>query len=187
MHMHLLLRRSRSLLGVVSLTLLATLGVSGAAPPDLSGTWVFDKAKSEVAANSQMAGHLVITQKDPHVRIAMFGADGKPGFTLDFVTDGKPASNTLGMPQTSSARWDGDTLIVAWNQASGASGAAPAANAASAPPAPGAAPQRARRAVAAFNWNWKLGPGSDTLINEVEMNPGPDASGEKWVFVRKGR
>jgi hypothetical protein len=165
------------MLTVASVAMLITLGLSGAAPPDLSGTWVFDKAQSEVGPNASMAGgYLLITQKNPHVKIEMFGQDGKPSFALDFVTDGTPTSNTLGIPQTSAARWDGDKLVIAWNQA----GAAP-----SAAPAPG--PPRRQRAATPFNWNWKLGPGGSTLINEVEMNPGPNASGEKWVFVRKGK
>lgn len=174
-------RRSRSCsrLAAVVLMLFGTLGLSGAAPPDLSGTWVFDKAQSEVPPNAPMAGgHIVVTQKDPSVKIEMFGADGKPSFTLDFVTDGKPAPNTLGIPQTSAARWDGDKLVVAWNQA---------AAAATAPAAPAAGPPRPRRGAAPFNWTWKLGAGGNTLINEVEMDPGPNASGEKWVFVRKGK
>jgi hypothetical protein len=163
--------RFRSIFAAATLVTLAPLGLSGAAPPDLSGTWVFDKAQSEVAPNASLPGQLLITQKNPNVKIEMIGGEGKPGVTLDFVTDGKPASNTLGVPQTSSARWDGDKLVIAWNQA--------------AAPAPG--PPRPRRASAPFNWTWKLGPGGRTLINEVEMNPGPNASGEKWVFVRTGK
>jgi hypothetical protein len=165
------------MLAAASLAVLATIGLSAAAPPDLSGRWVFDAAKSELGPDASMAGgSLVITQRDPNVKLEMFGQDGKPSFTLDFVTDGTPASNTLGMPQTSSARWNGDTLVIAWNQ----DGAAP-----SAAPTPG--PPRRQRAAAPFNWHWKLGPGGNTLINEVEMNPGPNASGQKWVFVRKGK
>lgn len=172
--------RARARLAVLGLMLLGTLGLAGAAPADLSGTWVFDKAQSEVPPNAPFAGgHIVVTQKDPSVRFEMFGADGKPSFTLDFVTDGKPTMNTLGMPQSSAAKWDGDKLVVAWNQAVGAP-AAPAA-------APGDGPPRPRRGAAPFNWTWKLGAGGKTLINEVEMDPGPNASGEKWVFVRKGK
>jgi hypothetical protein len=163
------------MLAVAGLAILTALGLSGAAPPDLSGTWVFDQAQSEVGPNASMVGgHLLITQKNPHVKIEMFGQDRKPSFTLDFVTDGTLASNTLGIAQTSSARWDGDRLVIAWNQAAAAPSAAPA---------PG--PPRRQRAATPFNWTWKLGPGANTLINEVEMNPGPNASGEKWVFVRK--
>jgi hypothetical protein len=37
-------------------------------------SWVFDKAQSEVGPNASMAhGPLLITQKNPHVRIEMFG------------------------------------------------------------------------------------------------------------------
>ncbi len=169
-------RRSRSPVALVGLTLVAALEVCSAAAPDLSGTWVFDQARSEVGPNASMAGgHLVITQKDPHLKIEMSGSDGKPSFTLSFVTDGTPASNTLGGPQISSARWEGETLVVAWNQT------------AEAPSAPAPGPPRPRRAAAAFNWTWQLGSGGNTLINEVQLNPGPYASGEKWVFVRKGR
>jgi hypothetical protein len=166
-------RRSRSPLALVGLTLFAALEVFSAAAPDLSGTWVFDQARSEVGPNASMAGgHLVITQKDPNLKIEMFGPDGKPSFTLSFVTDGTPTSNTLGVPQTSSARWEGETLVVAWNQTASA---------------PAAGPPRPRRGAAAFNWAWQLGPGGNTLINEVQLNPGPNTSGEKWVFVRKGK
>jgi hypothetical protein len=159
----------RLLLTLISFSLILIVGLSSAASPDFSGRWVFDPAQSEA---SMKGGQLLITQKEATVTVQMFGADGSPSFTLNFVTDGKPTPNSFGIPQTSAAHWDGEKLVVAWNQAS-------------APPneAPSAAPRS--RAAAPFNWTWKLGPGGKTLINEVEMNPGPNASGEKWVFVRK--
>jgi hypothetical protein len=164
----------RLLFTLMSLGLILTVALS-AAPPDLSGTWVFDQTQSEVGPRASIkGGHLLITQQAATVNIQMFGSDGNPSFTLNFVTDGKPMPNTFGVPQTSAAHWDGDKLVVAWNQAAAPPSQAPSAGA----PTP-------RRAMAPFNWTWKLGPGGKTLINEVEMNPGPSASGEKWVFVRK--
>jgi hypothetical protein len=160
------IQRQKALIG-------ATLLLS-ASKPNFSGHWEFDSGQSEVAQNVSMkGGRLRITHNEPNITIAMFGPDGTASYTLNFVTNGKPVTNTFGVPQVSVTQWKGDKLVITWNPE----------NKEAPPPAPGV--PRRQMATSPFEWTWSIGPGGKTLVNEVHMTSGREERGEKWVFVRR--
>jgi hypothetical protein len=168
------IRNPRPFLMAGCLALMGATLVLSASKPNFSGHWEFDSEQSEVAQNASMkGGRLRITHNEPNITIAMFGPDGAASYTLNFVTNGEPVTNTFGVPQVSVTQWKGDKLVITWNPE----------NKEAPPPAPGV--PRRQMATSPFEWTWSLGPGSKTLVNEVHMTSGREELGEKWVFVRR--
>jgi len=90
---------------------------SSSARPNLSGTWVLDKSKSEFGPMPPPDTRTdTIDDKGATVKIVVnqSGAMGATSVTLDLVTDGKQTatSTMMGSPASSTAHWEGNTLVV---------------------------------------------------------------------------
>jgi hypothetical protein len=84
--------------------------------PDYSGTWKLNVAKSEFGAFPGPTSRTdVIAQKEPVItsNVTTDGSQGKLAYTANYSTDGKETTNSIGeFVSKSTARWDGDKLII---------------------------------------------------------------------------
>jgi hypothetical protein len=107
-------RHTFKLLAVLSLAWLAV--ALAAAPPDLSGNWKANLAKSDfgpMPAPSSIATK--IEQKEPNVKMSttFVGDQGEMTFDRAFVTDGSETVNNFGpFVLRSKAKWDGRALVI---------------------------------------------------------------------------
>lgn len=98
--------------------LLALPLVSGFAQQktDYSGTWKLDVAKSDFGVLPGPTTRTdVITYKEPSItdHVTTDGAQGKLDYTINYSTDGKESTNTIGEWATkSTAKWDGSNLVI---------------------------------------------------------------------------
>ncbi|MGA2327375.1 MAG: hypothetical protein ABSH05_13915 [Bryobacteraceae bacterium] len=107
-------RRGFKLLAVL---IPASLAVAlAAAPPNFSGAWKVNLAKSDFgprpAPNSASSK---IDHKDPSLKVAgtEVGEQGERTFELNFSTDGAETTNQLGpFTMKSKAHWEGNVLMV---------------------------------------------------------------------------
>jgi hypothetical protein len=107
-------RHAIKLLAVLTLTWFAV--ALTAAPPDLSGNWKANLAKSDfgpMPAPSSLATK--IEHKEPSIKMSttLVGEQGEMTFDLKFMTDGSETTNNFGpVVMKSKARWDGRTLVI---------------------------------------------------------------------------
>jgi hypothetical protein len=107
-------RHTFKLLALLTLTWFAV--ALAAAPPDLSGNWKANLAKSDfgpMPAPTRLATK--IEQKEPSVKMSttFVGEQGEMTFDLKFMTDGTETTNTYGpVVLKSKAKWDGGTLVI---------------------------------------------------------------------------
>ena len=95
---------------------LALPAAHAAAPPNFSGEWKMNVAKSDFGP---MPAPEVLTRSikhdDPALQITTYqkGSRGEVTTELKYTTDGKPAVNKLqGSDAKGTARWDGDKLVI---------------------------------------------------------------------------
>ncbi len=90
--------------------------VSLAAKPNFSGTWTLNVAKSDFGLLPGPASRTdVIEHNDPSLKVSVKAASpqGSQEVTISITIDGKDATYKEGdQDVTSSASWDGDTLVV---------------------------------------------------------------------------
>lgn len=107
----------RCALKLLAVLMLASLAVAlAAAPPDLSGAWKANLAKSDfgpMPAPTSMTTK--IDHKEPSVKIAttFVGDQGEMTFERNLQTDGTETTNQFGpFTMKSKAKWDGSVLVV---------------------------------------------------------------------------
>jgi hypothetical protein len=107
-------RHAFKLLAVLTACSLAT--ALAAAPPNLSGTWKGNVAKSDfgqMPAPSSFSAK--IDHKDPSLKVAstFVGDQGEMTFEMTFSTDGTETTNQMGpFTMKSKAKWEGNALLV---------------------------------------------------------------------------
>jgi hypothetical protein len=107
-------RRGFKLLAVLTLTALAA--ALAAAPPNFSGAWKANIAKSDFGPMpAPTSASSKIDHKDPSLKVVatQVGAEGERTFELNYSTDGAETTNQIG-PLTfkSKAKWEGAALLV---------------------------------------------------------------------------
>jgi hypothetical protein len=83
--------------------------------PNLSGTWKMNVAKSETGSSEIKSRVDKIDHQDPQLKITTTQDDenGENSVVRDYVTDGRQMTHTiLGGERKSSARWDGNVLVI---------------------------------------------------------------------------
>lgn len=84
--------------------------------PDLSGTWVWNLAKSNFDRQPQYQAHTDrIEQSDPDLAFhaTMTTAQGTTRSTLRYKTDGSEVTNIVhGNPLKATAKWEGKVLVI---------------------------------------------------------------------------
>jgi hypothetical protein len=83
--------------------------------PNLSGTWKMNVAKSETGSSEIKSRVDKIDHQDPQLKITTTQDDENGGNTVvrDYVTDGRQMTHSiLGGERKSSARWDGNVLVI---------------------------------------------------------------------------
>ena len=106
----------RQLLVVAAIAAAATTAaVSAQAPPDLSGTWLVDAAKSDPAPPSAGRGRgnpnvMVITKGDGTLTVSIGGAN------YIYNLDGSERTGPPGGETKSKIAWDGGRLVVTWKR-----------------------------------------------------------------------
>lgn len=99
-----------------SLAILAVAALPALAKPNFSGDWKMNPSKSDfgpMPAPSSMTEK--IAHEDPNLTVAVKQATDQGDFeaNLKYTTDGKECSNEVrGNPVKSTAKWDGDTLLI---------------------------------------------------------------------------
>lgn len=145
-------------------------------PPDFSGHWVLNKAKSKEHRPDQFKDRrMEVVHSEPDLSVTI--RDERPNggefrAYLDFKTDGTPTESFLGAPQQAVARWEGSKLVIRWNMDSRTR-----QKPTSAPGSRGATPP--------FIWTWSLSADTNTLTNEIRVFQ--DVKGEiteSLVFTR---
>jgi hypothetical protein len=110
-------RRANRYAGFV-LCSLAGLLVSGQAQakPNFSGEWKLNASKSQFAPMPAPEKRMdKITHADPSLKdsITQSGPNGEGTIDFKYATDGSETTNDVrGNPMKSTAKWDGDTLVV---------------------------------------------------------------------------
>jgi hypothetical protein len=90
------------------------------APPDFSGTWVLNHAKSRnLGAMAAMQVTTTIRQSPTGMDIsdsASFNGDAMPPVTTHYAFDGSPVANTdpTGVPSHTESHWQGAVLVTVW-------------------------------------------------------------------------
>jgi len=101
---------------IISLLLLAFAAFADDAKPNFSGTWKLNAAKSDFGPMPPPDSRTdTIDHKDPQVKESVSMATGQGDMQWDIVytTDGKDSKNTImGSEMTSTAHWEGKTLVV---------------------------------------------------------------------------
>jgi hypothetical protein len=107
--------RSLTLL-VLSATLAFGVGLAAQGKPNFTGEWTLVADKSDFGPMPPPTSMTrTITHNDPALRIktVQSGPQGETTAETTFSTDGKPTSNNvMGNPMTSTAKWDGSTLVI---------------------------------------------------------------------------
>lgn len=96
--------------------ILTSLGVAFAAPPNFSGAWKANIAKSDFGqAPAPTSASSKIDHKDPSLKLVatQVGDQGERTFEMNLSTDGGETTNQIG-PLTfkSKAKWEGEALLV---------------------------------------------------------------------------
>ena len=106
----------RKLLSITFLLALPLISVVAQQKTDFSGTWKLNVEKSDFGILGGPTSRTdVITHKDPSItnHITADGEQGKVDYTLNYATDGKEVTNTIGeRVLKSTAKWEGNNLIV---------------------------------------------------------------------------
>ena len=98
------------------LTLLLILAASMFAATDFSGDWKLDPAKSDfgpMPAPDKLI--MKVAHKDPDLKVSTEQASQQGEMKMDsvYTTDGKKSKNKMrGSEATSTAKWDGDALVM---------------------------------------------------------------------------
>lgn len=103
---------------IFAAALILTLGLAGAAnaKPNFSGDWKLNIDKSEfgpIPPPESMS--MKIEHSDPKMKVATTqnGAQGEMNYEVNYTTDGKETTNTIGpMEAKSTVVWEGDNLVV---------------------------------------------------------------------------
>jgi hypothetical protein len=102
------------LLALLTATCLA--GALFAAPPNFSGSWRVNMAKSDFGPfPAPTSASSKIDHKDPSLKVAatQVGDQGTLNFELNYMTDGTETTNQVGpLTMKSKAHWDGAALLV---------------------------------------------------------------------------
>jgi hypothetical protein len=87
-----------------------------AAPPNFSGAWKVNLAKSDFGPRpAPTSASSKIDHKDPNLKLAgtEVGEQGERTFEMNFSTDGAETTNQLGpLTMKSKARWEGNALLI---------------------------------------------------------------------------
>jgi len=106
--------RSRAVLALV--TALAAVPALAQSPPDFSGTWTLDLARSNFGQLPAPESRVdVIQHQEPRLVIKRTTVVNGAQSVVDiaYAVDGQPHQNTAGgSPISSVLRWDGSTLVV---------------------------------------------------------------------------
>ncbi|HTP86464.1 MAG TPA: hypothetical protein VMJ34_05945 [Bryobacteraceae bacterium] len=102
---------------IISLLLLAFAAFAADdVKPNFSGTWKLNAEKSDFGPMPGPDSRTdTIDHKEPVVKesVAMSSSQGDMNWDLTYTTDGKESKNTvMGSEMTSTAKWDGNTLVV---------------------------------------------------------------------------
>jgi hypothetical protein len=99
-----------------------TVAVAADSTPNLSGTWKMNQQTSD--AGSEIKSRVdTIEHKDPKLKITTVQDDenGKNTVVREYITDGRQMSQAvLDTDRKSSARWDGNVLVIETNVNDGA-------------------------------------------------------------------
>jgi hypothetical protein len=110
-------RRANRALGFL-LCGLAAVVISGQAQakPNFGGDWKLNTSKSEFGPMPAPASRMdKIAHTDPSLKVAttQSGQNGDVTYEMKYATDGGETTNELrGNPMKSTAKWDGDALVV---------------------------------------------------------------------------
>ena len=106
----------RKLLSLTFLMALPLVSVFAQQKTDYSGTWKLNVAKSDYGVLPGPTSRTdVITQKEPLItdHVTAETEQGKLDYTVNYSTDGKEMTNTIGdRTLKSTAKWDGNNLVV---------------------------------------------------------------------------
>jgi len=106
----------RKLLSITFLLALPLASVFAQQKTDYSGTWKLNVSKSDFGVLPGPSSRTdVITHKDPTItnHVATEGDQGKLDYTVNYSTDGKEVTNTVGeRVSKSTAKWDGNNLVI---------------------------------------------------------------------------
>jgi hypothetical protein len=105
----------RQLLVTITLVLAVALSVRAqtTAPPDFSGSWVLNMAKSTLAKDSTLKSQTIVIENKKSAIVFHYKTDGKKS-TESFTPDGKKhvAVNMSSGQLTSSASWHDSVLVI---------------------------------------------------------------------------
>ncbi len=99
----------------IAASLLCFAAAVAADKPNLAGTWKMNPAKSDLGSNAINGRVDTIEHKEPQLKITTTQDDenGKNTVVREYVTDGRQMTHTiLGGERKSSARWDGNVLVI---------------------------------------------------------------------------
>ena len=106
----------RKLISITFLIALPLVSVFAQQKTDYSGTWKLNVAKSDFGALPGLTSRTdVITHKEPSIsnHVTADGGQGKLDYTVNYSTDGKEVTNTIGeFVVKSTAKWEGNNLVV---------------------------------------------------------------------------
>jgi hypothetical protein len=92
-----------------------TVAVAADSKPSLTGTWKMNLAKSDLGSIGIKSRIDKIDHQEPQLKITTTQDDdnGENTVVREYVTDGRQMSHTiLGSDRKSSARWDGNVLVI---------------------------------------------------------------------------
>jgi hypothetical protein len=83
------------------------------APPDFSGTWVRNAAKSTLPKDNTIKSRTIVIENKKSAIVFHYKTDGKKS-TVTYTPDGKKrvSASTLSGQVTSSARWHDSVLVI---------------------------------------------------------------------------
>jgi ABC-type oligopeptide transport system substrate-binding subunit len=102
---------------LLAMAILTSLAVAlAAAPPNFSGVWKANIAKSDFGPMPAPIGaSSKIDHQDPHLKLVgtEVREEGERTFEMNISTDGAQTTNRIGpLTLTTKARWEGSTLLV---------------------------------------------------------------------------
>jgi hypothetical protein len=102
---------------LLALPVLASLAVAlAAAPPNFSGEWKANLAKSDFGTMpAPIRASSKIEHQDPHLKLigTEVREEGERTFEMNISTDGAQTTNQIGpLTLTTKAKWEGSTLLV---------------------------------------------------------------------------
>ena len=110
----------RARIGLIATAILAVATIAWAQKPDFSGTWTLDAAASDATGTGGggqgggrgMGGPMTVKQTEDTLTIERPGRGGA-SMTQTYKLDGSETDITMGqMTAKSSAKWDGDKLVI---------------------------------------------------------------------------